>query len=399
MAMNVKLVLPIVGLFMLISIPAQPSPAVRNPLQDQVVVTQLYPGPVEVGDTVRVRIAGADNLSGTFLVDADGNITAPRLGQIAIVGSSTLLAAERVTARIIQLQLLKRPDVVVDIIGRPAKEVTVGGAVLRPGAQLFKKGMHLSDLLDGAGLQPSSDTSRVHIDRGGVLIVVDFRKFSTGQDVTAATNPIIEVADRIYVMSVEQLAGIARVIGEIKDPKGAIVALSNRTTVSQALQQAGGLTDQGDPKRVSIRRENREVFVDAAALLSGDLSNDIQLVDGDTIIVPKRIRKAEATVTGAVRNAGGVSLLSPLTLLQAIGQAGGLLEGANRKAVVVRRLSLDGKLVSGIADLDRDTDAAMLLQDGDVIEVPQNKRISRFDFNRVAGSVIAAVSLLNVFRR
>jgi protein involved in polysaccharide export with SLBB domain len=94
-----------------------------------------------------------------------------------------------------------------------------------------------------------------------------------------------------------------------------------------------------------------------------------------------------------------VSLLSPLTLLQAIGQAGGLLEGANRNAVIVRRLSLDGKLVSGIADLDRDTDAAMLLQDGDVVEISQKKRISRFDFNRVAGSVIAAVSLLNVFRR
>jgi hypothetical protein len=41
----------------------------------------------------------------------------------------------------------------------------------------------------------------------------------------------------------------------------------------------------------------------------------------------------------------------------------------------------------------------MLLQDGDVIEVMPNKRINRFDFNRVAGSVIAAVSLLNVFRR
>jgi hypothetical protein len=29
----------------------------------------------------------------------------------------------------------------------------------------------------------------------------------------------------------------------------------------------------------------------------------------------------------------------------------------------------------------------------------QKKRISSFDFNRIAGSVIAAVSLLNVFRR
>jgi len=55
--------------------------------------------------------------------------------------------------------------------------------------------------------------------------------------------------------------------------------------------------------------------------------------------------------------------------------------------------------VSGVADLDRDTDAAMMLQDGDVIEVMPAKRINRFDFNRVAGSVIAAVSLLNVFRR
>jgi protein involved in polysaccharide export with SLBB domain len=367
--------------------------------QETITVTQLYPGPVESGDTVRVRVAGAENLSGVFLVDSDGNITAPRLGQIAIAGATTSLAAERVTARIIQLQLLKRPDVVLDIIGRPVKEVIVGGAVVRAGSQAFKIGMRLSDLLDGAGLQPSSDTTRVQIDRGGVVIVVDYQKFINGQNTTVAANPVVESGDRIYVRSMEQLAGIARVIGEIKDPKSSIVPLSNRTTVSQALQQAGGLTLLGDPKRVSIRRDNRDVYVDAEALLSGDLTNDIQLLDGDTVVVPKRVRKAEATVSGAVRNAGGISLVSPVTLLQAIGQAGGLLDGANRKSVVVRRLSLDGKLVSGIADLDRDTDAAMLLQDGDVIEVLQKKRISSFDFNRIAGSVIAAVSLLNVFRR
>ena len=391
--------MPVLGLIVLTSIPARSLPTDSVLQQETITVTQLYPGPVESGDTVRVRVAGAENLSGVFLVDSDGNITAPRLGQIAIAGATTSLAAERVTARIIQLQLLKRPDVVLDIIGRPVKEVIVGGAVVRAGSQSFKIGMRLSDLLDGAGLQPSSDTTRVQIDRGGVVIVVDYQKFINGQNTTAAANPVIESGDRIYVRSMEQLAGIARVIGEIKDPKSSIVPLSNRTTVSQALQQAGGLTLLGDPKRVSIRRDNRDVYVDAEALLSGDLTNDIQLLDGDTVVVPKRIRKAEATVSGAVRNAGSISLVSPVTLLQAIGQAGGLLDGANRKSVVVRRLSLDGKLVSGIADLDRDTDAAMLLQDGDVIEVMQKKRISSFDFNRIAGSVIAAVSLLNVFRR
>ena len=391
--------MPVLGLIVLTSIPARPLPTDSVLQQETIAVTQLYSGPVELGDTVRVRVGGAENLSGVFLVDTDGNITAPRLGRIDIAGATTILAAERVTARIIQLQLLKRPDVVLDIIGRQVKEVIVGGAVVRAGSQNFKIGMRLSDLLDGAGLQPSSDITRVQIDRGGIVIVVDFRKFSNGQDTTAATNPAIESGDRIYVRSMEQLAGIARVIGEVKDPKSSIIPLSNRTTVSQALQLAGGLTLLGDPKRVSIRRENRDVFVDAEALLNGDLANDIQLLDGDTVIVPKRLRKAEATVSGAVRNSGAISLVSPVTLIQAIGQVGGLLDGANRQTVTVRRLSLDGKLVSGIADLDRDTDAAMLLQDGDVIEVMQKKRISSFDFNRVAGSVIAAVSLLNVFRR
>ncbi len=397
--MNVKLTMPVVGLFVMTSIPAQPFPSPQSAQQESVQVLQLYPGPVEVGDTVRIRVAGAENLSGTYLVDTDGNITAPRLGQLALAGTSTVFASERITARIIQLQLLKRPDVVVDIIGRTTKEVIVGGAVIRPGSLPIKKGMRLSDVLDLAGLQPSSDTSRVHLDRSGVLIVVDYRKFLSGQAAGADVNPVLEPSDRVYLLSVEQLAGVARVIGEIKDPKAGIIALSNRTTLSQALQQAGGVTAIGDPKRVSVRRGTQEVNVDAESLLSGNLTNDILLLDGDTVIVPKRIRKAEATITGAVRNAGSVSLTSPLTLIQAIGQVGGLLDGANRKSVVVRRLSLDGKLVSGVADLDRDTDAAMILQDGDVIEVMPAKRINRFDFNRVAGSVIAAVSLLNVFRR
>ena len=391
--------MPVVGLFVMTAIPVQAYPSLHLGQQDAGQVVQLYPGPLEIGDTVRIRVAGAISLSGTYLVDTDGNITAPRLGQVDLAGTSTALAAERITARIIQLQLLKRPDVVVDIIGRPAKEVIVGGAVQRPGGLSFKKGMRLSDVLDGAGLQPSSDTSRVQLDRNGVLIVIDYRKFSSGLASGVDVNPAIEPSDRVYVLSVEQLAGVARVIGEIKDQKAGIIALSTRTTVSQALQQAGGLTALGDPKRVTVRRDSQEVFVDAEALLSGNLTNDIRLLDGDTVIVPKRIRKAEATVTGAVRNAGSVSLASPLTLLQAIGQVGGLLDGANRKTVIVRRLSLDGKLVSGVADLDRDTDAAMLLQDGDVIEVMPNKRMNRFDFNRIAGSVIAAVSLLNVFRR
>lgn len=397
--MNVKLMMPAVGLIVLTSIPALATKTTVLGNQDATVISQLYSGPVEPGDTVRIRVAGAENLSGTFLVDVDGNISAPRLGQVVLGGTSTVLAAERITARIVQLQLLKRPDVVVDIIARPTKEVSVGGAVVRPGSTVFKKGMRLSDVLDTAGLQPTSDTSRVQLDRSGVLIVVDYRKFIIGKETSLVTNPLLDPADRIYVLSMEQLSGIARVIGEIKDPKAGIVALSTRTTVSQALQQAGGLTALGDPKRVSVRRDSQEVFVDAEALLRGDLSNDISLQDGDTVIVPKRIRKAEATISGAVRTPGAVSLGTPLTLLQAIGQAGGLIDGANRKTILVRRLSLDGKLVSGVADLDRDTDAAMLLQDGDVIEVMQNKRISRFDFNRVAGSVIAAVSLLNVFRR
>ena len=91
--MNVKLMMPVLGLIVLTSIPARPLPTDSVLQQETITVTQLYPGPVESGDTVRVRVAGAENLSGVFLVNSDGNITAPRLGQIAIAGATTSLAA------------------------------------------------------------------------------------------------------------------------------------------------------------------------------------------------------------------------------------------------------------------------------------------------------------------
>ena len=87
--------MPVLGLIVLTSIPARPLPTDSVLRQETIAVTQLYSGPVESGDTVRVRVAGAENLSGIYLVDTDGNITAPRLGRIAIAVAASRLAARR----------------------------------------------------------------------------------------------------------------------------------------------------------------------------------------------------------------------------------------------------------------------------------------------------------------
>ena len=363
------------------------------------IIGQNFSGPIEAGDSLKVKVVGGDTYSGIFVVDSDGEIAIPRLGMIMVGKLTPVFAAERIVARIIQLQLLKRPAVTIEIVGRVDKEVVVGGVVAKPGALKWKVGLHLSDVLDAATPAISADLSRVQIGRAGVVITIDFRTYVAGQGSASDVNPLLEPGDRVYVFSGEQLSGVARIIGEIRDQKLTVIMLTSRTSFAQAIQQGGGLSDLADAKRIVIRRNNKDIAVNASAVLQGDTGADILLQDGDVIVVPKLVQKQEAFVSGAIRNGGAVSLSTPVTVLQAIAQTGGLLDTANRRKIMLRRQTQKNMLETIVLNIDIDTEAATLLQAGDVVEVAFRKKTSQFDFNRIAGSVIAAVSLINIFRK
>ena len=140
------------------------------------------------------------------------------------------------------------------------------------------------------------------------------------------------VADRTHTVMVS---------GDVKNP-GRLSTLEGIRSVVDAINRSGGLASSGtngalaSQFQVTLRRRG-EVILTAqySDLLNG---GDVGIQKGDEIVVRPNSRLY--TVLGAVMKAGNVEMIKPnLTLLEALGQVGGLSdERANKTGVFVFRM-------------------------------------------------------------
>jgi protein involved in polysaccharide export with SLBB domain len=378
---------------------AAPPPAAAPPAASAPLPTDPIAGPIRKSDTVRVIVAGADNLSGEFRVEADGTFSHPRLGQINVAGKMQAAVAQDIARRIQQRQLLKRADVAVYIVGRKARTVTVNGAVTTQGQQVIRDGAVLSQVLENAVLSPAADLSKVVITRGDRKINVDYRRFRTGQSSDAANNPALEDQDSIYVFSAAPTEGTVRVNGEVKDSTKVLIPIATGTTVGQVLQTVGGVTSYADRSGIYITRGAERIPVPYDEILRNPAAKDIVLQNNDQINVPKLDRPRQVSVTGAVRNAVAIPLTSRLTLLDAVAAAGGAIDGAEQDKIAVRRPASNGAFTTRTYNLKNDVDASTELQDGDVVTVPMGRQRPRTDIGAVVGILSGVAVLFSTLRR
>ncbi len=191
--------------------------------------------------------------------------------------------------------------------------------------------------------------------------------------------------------------------------------------VTQILQQAGGVTQLADISQIQIRRINPNqqlITVNLKDLLEqGNISQDVLLRDGDTILVPKAetlnplairqltsasfaaqdIAPFSVVIVGEVFNpgthqVGGVSnggSSQPPTITQAISSAGGITPLANIREIKLRRLTNNGleqvmminlwELLT-LGDITQD----VALQPGDSITIPQAREIDSTEVTSLA---------------
>ncbi len=139
--------------------------------------------------------------------------------------------------------------------------------------------------------------------------------------------------------------------GEIRSPGTMSIPRDRVVTVVKAIMERGGFTENANKKGVVLRRLDPAnpgevlpaIIVDAAAIEStGDFSKDIEIKNGDTIMI-NSISASEAffTITGEVNNPGMKAIpttVSNLTVRQAIQmQAGGFTKWAKTKSVLLIR--------------------------------------------------------------
>lgn len=148
-------------------------------------------------------------------------------------------------------------------------------------------------------------------------------------------------------------------------------AASPLVRVSAMLPRAGGALPNGSLRRVEIRRSGvaEPIHADLVRFtLFGQLDEDPQLLDGDTLFVPTR--QLTVQVTGGVRRPGTYELISQRTLDELLELAGGLDTQASnvRPLRVTSRATGDEVAVRSVPLAQA---ATALLKDGDVVHVPE----------------------------
>lgn len=314
-------------------------------------------------------------------------------------------------------------------VGIPYREVSVSGSVKAPGVYPLEPDMRISDLLRAGGhLSEEAYTLRAELARYqvvegeyriGEVIDVDLGGILKGD---RSADLVLSEHDNLRVSKIPQWDALwsVRLEGEVRFP--GVYRVRQGETLREVLQRAGGLTDAAFPEgaiflRESLRKREQEqidalarrieadltqlsletlettgaqaletgqsllqqlremeavgrLVIDleqlAARASGADLVNDVELRDGDRLLVPKQAQ--EVTVIGETQQNTSHLFQPGISRDDYIEMSGGLTRRADKKLIYVVRAS--GAVVAGKRSRWFGRGGGTEIRPGDTIVVP-----------------------------
>ncbi|MER3435160.1 MAG: hypothetical protein C4288_17530 [Leptolyngbya sp. ERB_1_1] len=196
-------------------------------------------------------------------------------------------------------------------------------------------------------------------------------------------------------------------------------------TVTKLIREAGGMNRSADARQVIVRRPQRsggdqEIRLNMWELFTtGNIRQDLTLRDGDSVFIPaaSSVNLAEAAqmadanfsvsstqpvsiaVVGEVARPGPYTIKDQTpTLSGAIREAGGIKQLANLKEVKVRRNTRNGTAQTISVDLwqllkSGDLNQDLVLQQGDTIEIPTALALNTAEARQLGDASFAPASV------
>lgn len=348
------------------------------------------------GDIIGITVLGEPDLTKRVVVDMNGKISLPMINEVEVGGKTTTEAATAIRTKL--KEFVKNPQVTVEITEAAQRMVVVSGAVKAPGVYKIETDTRLMGALTLAGgYTPDADLSKITVTRGGktdVALTVDLTEFVSG--VRPEANIVLSAGDTIVVPEKTPIEGSVFVLGEVNQ-RGPL-PLRQGMTLRECLAAAGGVTQQADTSRITLKRKDQSesVRVDYAKLMAGDPIADIVLQVGDTIVVPAAETLGTFTILGPVARPGQYPVVGMMYITDALAAAGGTGPTGKLSDVRIRR-TVGTKVQTLKADVQKITAGKtenVVVQPGDVILVAEKK--PPIDTLRAAGIL---VSLMFLFRR
>ncbi len=289
---------------------------------------------VRPGDVLLVSVYGSAELSGEIVVGPDGTAALPPLGSISVLGKSldelqSLLSSRYVSGGI----LAARPQVTVSVRSFAPYMFYVLGEVNKPGAVEYKReSMVASQLIALAGgLKDGADlTSAFVIKSDGSREPIDLSTLLYGGP---AASIVLKDGSTLFIPAGAR--AWIRTIGEFRSQS--LVRFSPGLTLTQIIAHSGGLSERADSSEIVVLSDdipNGKLVIDMNAILAGTRS-DPEIPAG-SIVVANDSSKKSVKLLGEIRSPSSIAYRDGLTLLQAIGEAGGIGQNASGDLFILR---------------------------------------------------------------
>lgn len=268
------------------------------------------------GDEMSLEVVGYPEFSDTHVVLPDGTISLPLIGPVQASGRTLTALADAIENQLGSSYLVN-PIVDLSLLSLRPISVTLSGEVHRPGPLQLDSLQRANNRANG-GSGPTLVNAL--IEAGGVTNFADIRDISVrrvnanGRTETitlnfwdslvsepTAINVVLRDGDSIIVPRLSPDESLDRtliarstiapgtirvkVVGEVKIPGEVVVTPDS--TLSSAIATAGGPTDDAKLSKVAFIRMDEAENVITQELDLRNLTDSIQVQDGDVIIVPK----------------------------------------------------------------------------------------------------------------
>jgi polysaccharide export outer membrane protein len=236
------------------------------------------------GDTLAVSVWGERELSDVAIVRPDGKITLPAAGDIVASGLTPEELGDVITKRL--RNFVKKPVVSVAVKQVTNNKIYVFGGGVASSVHTLPGRTTLLQFLCRLGDLSHADLERAYIVRKEENLKVDFQALFVRGDLSA--DIMLSAGDIIYIPD-NELKKIY-VIGAVNAPK--YIFYREGMKVLDGILEAGGFNQFAKKNDVLILRKGQEEMsrVKVKDLVKeGDLSQNVELMPGDYVIVKESI--------------------------------------------------------------------------------------------------------------
>jgi polysaccharide biosynthesis/export protein len=258
------------------------------------------------GVLLNVEIYDEPELATQARVDDKGNIVLPLVGSIHVAGETVAQARTEVQNKYRDAQILKDPQVTLNVMQYPNSNVMVLGEVQTPGRFPMLAPHSLVDVISMAGGETNMAGDTIQVEAKDTHAVRTFH-YVRGEDENSLQNTMVSPGDTVRVLR----AGIVYVLGAVYRPGGYVMQENGSLNVAQAVSLAQGTLMQARIGGMRVIRHEpdgtlKDIPISYKEIMKGK-NPPLELEAQDIVYVPvskvKSVFTAGATIVGETSSA------------------------------------------------------------------------------------------------